>query len=316
MSIGKCIPTSVKRCILAVVRTPEKIHNRIFQAAALGKIPFPDKAFIKWQYKVFMGKRLNLKNPKTYNEKLQWLKYYYRIPTHIPLVDKYEVRSYIASLFGEEHLIPCYGVFECWDDIDFEALPNEFVVKCTHDSGSVAICRDKATWDCQRARELIEKGLAHNQFYLSREWPYKHVKPRIIVEALLRDEANEDLKDYKFMCFNGQAKAVYTVSGREAVGGPYETYFDMNWERLPVAHHYEPCPDVIEKPVCFDQMVACANRISEKEPFVRVDFYEVNGKMYFGEITFFPSGGRFAFNPESFDELFGSWITLPAIEKR
>lgn len=308
--IGKIVPKPIKSGLLWLVRRPEKISNKIYQAAANGKIPFPDKAFQKWDYKIHSGKKLSFRNPQTFNEKLQWLKYYYHNPLLTQLVDKYEVRKYISERFGDENLTKCYGVFDNWEDIDFVKLPNQFVVKCTHDCGSVYVCKDKKVFEYEKCRKLITNGLKRNQFYLSREWPYKNVKPRIIIEEYLHDIITDDLIDYKFLCFNGNVKRLYTALGRKK-GTPFKDYFDLNWNHLDIKQHYDNSDIPPRKPNNFDKMVFCSSVLAKDLPFVRVDFFEANGKMYFGEITFFPAGGRHNYEPDNVDKEMGDWIVLP-----
>lgn len=312
--IGKIIPKPIKAGVLWIVRHPEKLKVKIYQAAANGEIPFPDKAFQKWDYKIHSGKKLSFRNPQTYNEKLQWLKYYYHNPLQTQLVDKYEVREYIKEKFGEENLTKCYGVFDKWEEIDFAKLPDQFVVKCTHDSGSVYVCKDKKYFDYEKCKEIITNGLNRNQFYLSREWPYKNVKPRIMIEEYLHDDKTDDLIDYKFLCFNGEVRRVFAISDRKGLhGGPYEDFFDLEWNSLSIKHTYANSNNPPVKPLNYDKMIACANALSDGFPHVRVDFFEANGKMYFGEMTFFDSGGRKPFTPESVDFEMGEWIILPSV---
>lgn len=310
-SIGKLVPKPIKNGLLWVVRTPNRIKVKVHHAASHGKIPFPDRAFQKWDYKIHSGKKLSFRNPQTFNEKLQWLKYYYHNPIMTQLVDKYEVRQFIKEKFGEENLTKCYGVYDKWGDIDFSKLPDQFVIKCTHDSGSVYVCKDKSEFDYDKCKEIILSGLSRNQFYLSREWPYKNVKPRIMIEEYLHDDNTDDLIDYKFFCFNGKAKLLYTVSGREKDNGACEDFFDLFWNHLPIMHFYKNSEIPPQKPQNFDQMIKCANNLSTGFPHVRVDFFEANGKMYFGEMTFFDSGGRKPFKPDSVDRELGELIVLP-----
>lgn len=312
--IGKLIPKPIKSGILWIVRRPERIKVWIYLSAREGRIPFPDKAFQKWDYKIHSGKKLSFRNPKTFNEKLQWLKYYYRNPKLTRLVDKYEVRKYIAERFGEENLTKCYGVYDTWEEIDFSKLPNQFVVKCTHDSGSVYICKDKSQFDYKKCKSIITTGLKRNQFYLSREWPYKNVKPRIMIEEYLYDDNIGELIDYKFLCFDGVVRRVFAISDRQKKkGGPYEDFFDLSWNSLPIKHTYDNSQYPPAKPISFDRMMECATVLSKGLPHVRVDFFEANGKMYFGEMTLFDSGGRKPFEPESVDLEMGEWITLPPV---
>ena len=304
------IPQPIKYMILKIIRLPERIKWKIYRAAGLGKLPFPDRAFQKWDYRIHTGKRLHLRNPVTYQEKLQWLKYYYHDPLMTTLVDKYRCRDYVAQIIGEEHLVPLYGKYDSFKEIDFDALPDEFVLKCNHDSGSVAICKDKKAFDLDAAEELLTKGLARNQFYLSREWPYKNVEPCIICEKLLKDDHFDDIQDYKFFCFDGKVRffAVYTDRHTDMK----ITYYYPGWERIPVKLcKYPVNPDEDYRPERFDTMMEYAEKLAEGFPEVRVDFYYVNDEIYFGEMTFFSSGGRLLWEPDEYNYKFGEWIHLP-----
>ncbi len=312
MKIGKYIPKRIKRIILFIVRIPEKISVKIYKAASVGKIPFPDKAFQKWDYKIHTGHRLNLRNPVTFQEKLQWLKYYYRNPELTKLVDKYEVREYVREKIGEEYLVPLYGVYNKWDEIDFDALPDSFVIKCTHDSGSVVICPDKNSLDYESAKAKIEAGLLRNQFYLSREWPYKNVKPRIIIEKYLVDDATGDLPDYKFFCFGGKPKYVQICSERFFESGLKENNYDMNWNELPFNEiGITKNNNITEKSVWFSKMESFAEKLSEYFPHVRVDFIVTKNLFFFTELTFFDGGGRHLYVPDEYNKIIGEYITLP-----
>ena len=311
--IGSLLPAPIKKSLIWLNHRPAKIHAWFFQAASKGKIPCPDKLFLKWMFKVFTGQKLNLKNPLTYQDKLNWLKLYYRVPLHTKLVDKYAVREWVAEKIGEEYLVPLYGVYEQFEDIDFDKLPNQFVLKCTHDSGSVVICRDKQSFDMESAEKKIKKGLALKQFYLTREWPYKNVKPRIICEKLLVQPNSDDLPDYKFFCFGGTVKFIFIYAGRNSNNVPKQCNIydrDFNFYHIQFNRH----PSIFEppiKPINFEKMVELAEVLSAGIPFVRVDFYNVKSKIYFGEMTFFPSGARRIFQPFEYNLLLGSWITLP-----
>lgn len=267
-----------------------------------------DKLYIMILYRYRMGRPLNLKNPRTYNEKLQWLKLYDRRKEHIPLVDKYRVREFVAETIGEEYLIPLLGVWDKFDDIDFTMLPRQFVLKCTHDSGGIVICKDKSTFDIEAARKKLTRCLKRNYFDNTREWQYKHVKPRIIAEKYMVDESGTGLKDYKFLCFHGVPKALLVVSNREI--STKSDFFDLNFNQLPVRHHYENARN-IEKPQGFEEMVELAKKLSKGIIHVRTDFYDIHGKIYFGEMTFYQFGGFRRFEPQKYDRIFGSWIKLP-----
>ena len=248
------------------------------------------------------------------DEKLQWLKLYDRNPLYTKLVDKAEVKPWVAERIGWEHVVPTLGVWDSFDDIDFGALPERFVLKCTHDSGGLAICRDLSTFDMAAARRKIERSLANNYFWSGREWPYKDVRPRIIAEEYL-DPAGEQvgLTDYKVMCFGGQARCEFTCTGR-ADGNLHVDFFDTEWNHMPFTRHYPNADVPPEAPERLKDMVAMAERLSEGMPFVRVDFYEVAGQYYFGEMTFYPGSGMEEFDPERWDEELGSWIELPELD--
>lgn len=270
-----------------------------------------DKKYLQIAYHIAMGEKLDLENPRKFTEKLQWLKLYDRKDEYTVMVDKYEAKEYISKKLGKEYIIPTLGVWENFDDIDFEELPNQFVLKCTHDSGGLVVVKDKTKLDMNAARKKITKCLKHSFYWGEREWPYKNVKPRIIAEQYMEDESGE-LRDYKFFTFNGQAKAMFIATERS--NEKEETkfdFFDMNFEHLPFMNGYPNSKHEIKKPECFDEMKALAEKIGEGIPHVRVDFYEVDGKVYFGEMTFFHWSGLVPFEPVEWDYKFGSWIKLP-----
>ncbi|WP_238455522.1 ATP-grasp fold amidoligase family protein [Desulfolucanica intricata] len=272
----------------------------------------PDVAYLKLHYRVMLKRKLDLNNPKTFNEKLQWLKLFDRNPEYTNLVDKYAVRDYVKNLIGEEYLIPLIGIYNNFDEINFNKLPNQFVLKCTHDSGGVILCNDKSKLDIDNAKMKINDCLKRNFFYYSREWPYKNVKPRIICEKYLVDESGIGLIDYKFMCFNGKAKCIFVCLNRFSPGGLNIDIYDTKWNKMPFGRRHHPnSGSVIPKPRNFDKMVEFAEKLSKDIPFIRVDFYESNGRLYFGELTFFPGAGLEEFTPDSYDLLLGSWLVLP-----
>ena len=269
----------------------------------------PDKLYLKFKFKLMMGYKLNLNAPKTFNEKLQWLKLYDRNPDYTKMVDKYEVREYIKEKIGEEYLIPLIGVYDKFDDINFDKLPNQFVIKCTHDSGGLVICRDKNTLDIKDAKKKIDKFMKRNYYKVHREWPYKNVKPRIIIEKYMEDTKAKELVDYKFMCFNGKPKLSFTCSERYN-SGLKVTFFDFNWNKLPFERHYPSSNKKIAKPINYDLMLNFSKTLSNNIPFVRVDWYEINGKLYFGELTFYPGSGYEEFTPSKYDKIIGDFIKL------
>lgn len=272
----------------------------------------PDALYLKLRYWKVFHKPLNLKNPKTFNEKLQWLKLYDRKPEYTRMVDKYEAKQYVAERIGEEYIIPTLGVWDSFDEIDFDSLPNQFVLKCTHDSGGLVICTDKTKLDLEKARRRITASLQRNYFWANREWPYKNVKPRIIAEAYMQDTVTAELRDYKFFCFNGTAKLLFIATDRQTDGEETKfDFFDMDFNHIDVRNGHPNADVPPAKPVCFDQMRQLAEKLSADIPQLRVDFYEVDGKVYFGELTFFHWTGLVPFEPEQWDYTFGEWIKLP-----
>lgn len=263
-------------------------------------------------YKERMGHELNLEAPQTYNEKLQWMKLFYHNPLYTTLVDKYAVKQYVEERIGKEYLIPTIGVWDRFDDIDFEKLPQQFVLKCTHDSGGLVICKDKSKLDVQKARETITKCLKHNFYYSGFEWPYKNVKPRIIAEKYMEDTKTKELRDYKFFCFDGVVKYLFIATDRQNREEPYFDFFDADFNYLDMRQGHPNAPTLPEKPLSFEEMKALAAKLSAGMPHVRVDFYEVDGKVYFGEFTFFHHGGWTPFDPEEWDLKFGKEIKLPS----
>ena len=269
----------------------------------------PDKLYLKWKFKLMMGYKLNLDTPQTFNEKLQWLKLYDRNPDYTKMVDKYEVRKYIKEKIGEEYLIPLIGVYDKFDDIDFDKLPNQFVIKCTHDSGGLVICKDKNNLHVKAAKKKINKFMKRNYYKVHREWPYKNVKPRIIIEKYMEDTKAKELVDYKFMCFDGEPKLSFTCSERYN-NGLKVTFFDLDWNKLPFERHYPSSNKKIIKPINYDLMLKFSKILSDDIPFVRVDWYEINGKLYFGELTFYPGSGYEEFTPSKYDKIIGDFIKL------
>lgn len=271
-----------------------------------------DITYLKVLYKGFIGKKINLDNPSTFNEKLQWLKLYDRQDQYTLLVDKYEVKKIVAEMIGQEYIIPTIGVWNSFDEIDFKSLPKQFVLKCTHDSGGLVICKNKDTFDMDAARKKINRCLQSNYYWRGREWPYKNVKPRILAEEYVEDSTTNDLRDYKFFAFDGVPKALFIATDRQdaSIDTKFD-FFDMDFNHLPFTNGHPNANQVPEKPRHFELMKDLTARLSTGIPQVRVDFYEVNRKVYFGELTLFHWSGFVPFNPEEWDKTFGSWITLP-----
>lgn len=290
------------------------IHKIVGRLASWGVFNrMPDERYIKLIYWARMGSKLNLENPQTFNEKLQWLKLFDRKPEYTRMVDKYEAKKYVADIIGEEYVIPTLGVWDRFEDIDFDALPNQFVLKCTHDSGGLVICRDKSQLDLDAAKKKINRSLRTNFYLHGREWPYKDVNPRIIAEKYMEDsETQELLRDYKFFTFDGVAKALFIASDRQKADEKTKSdFYDMNFKHLPFTNGHPNADIELAKPQRFEEMKRLVEQLSQGIPQLRVDFYEVNGKAYFGDLTFSHWSGLTPFEPEEWDKTLGDWIKLP-----
>ncbi len=268
-----------------------------------------DKTHVCLKYRLSMGHPLNLKNPQTFTEKLNWLKLYDHNPIYPKIVDKWEVMDFVKERIGEEYCVKKYGIWNSFDEIDFDALPNRFVLKCTHDSGGVVICKDKASFDKDSARKKLETSLKRNYYLLSREWPYKSIKPRILAEEYLEDSKSHSLPDYKFFCFDGEVKFLFVATGRSE-GKTCFDFFDTEYNHLPVRQHYPNAEVPPEKPECYDEMLELSKKLSKGFKHVRVDLFQVNGKIYFGELTLTHFAGYHPFEPTEYDEIFGRYLHL------
>ena len=259
-----------------------------------------------------MGTPLHLDAPQTFNEKLQWLKLYDRKPEYTMMVDKYRVREYIAQKIGAEYLIPLLGVWDSPDEIDFAALPEQFVLKCNHNSGlGMCICKDKSTLDLRKVRRELRKGLRQDYYLPGREWPYKDVPRKIIAEKYMVDtDGGDELSDYKVLCFNGVPKLIEVHKGR--FGNQHtQDFYDANWDKTAFNQPDMPTSDeVMVKPVFMDEMLALSQVLSQGIPHVRVDWYYANHRLFFGELTFFDGSGFDPFDGEQDLEI-GSWLALP-----
>lgn len=271
-----------------------------------------DITFLKLKYYFIFHKKLNLDNPLSYNEKLQWLKVNCRNPQYTQMVDKIEAKKHVANIIGNEYIIPTLGIYNSFDEIDFAKLPHQFVIKCTHDSGGVVVCKDKNNLNLKTTKRIIEHGLGKSAFWASREYPYKEVKPRIIIEEYMEDESGYELKDYKIFCFNGKAKFLFVATdrGKENEETKFD-FYDLDWNHLPFTNGHPNNLKQIEKPKNLDEMVIISEKLSNGIPHVRVDLYNINGKIYFGELTFFHWSGFVPFVPDCWDYKFGDYIELP-----
>ena len=270
-----------------------------------------DETYLKFFFRKKMNQELDLSDPKTFNEKLQWLKLYDRSPIYTKMVDKYEVKDYVSKIIGNDFVIPTLGVYDKFDDIDFEKLPNQFVLKCTHDSGGLVICKDKKTLDIKAVRNSINKSLRRDYYKSGREWPYKNVPKKIIAEEYMKNADGSNLLDYKFFCFNGNPKMILVCLDRFSKNGMRENFYDTDWNLLPLCRPKHPNTDYeVLPPKNLSEMVAIAHSLSQNTKFSRIDLYEINGKIYFGEITFFPASGFEMFQPKEWDYKLGEWLNL------
>ena len=297
----------MENLIVKIIKHPEKI---IYGFSKIGLLNWmSDERYLKIIYKLVFKKNLDLENPKTFNEKLQWLKLNEHNPYYTEIVDKYEVKEIVKNIIGEEYIIPTLGIYNNFDEINFEDLPEQFVLKCTHDSGGISICSDKTKYNKDKVKKEIQNRMKKNFYYRFREWPYKNVKPRIIIEKYLSDnDKNNSLNDYKFMCFNGKVKLCLVCSDR--FNGLKETFFDEEWNILDLKRINHEIDDSIKKPKNFEQMKILAEKLSKNFKFLRVDFYEVNEKIYFGELTLYPAGGMEKFQPQKWDEILGEYLNI------
>ena len=270
----------------------------------------PDKMYLQMLYRRVFNKKLDLNNPKGYNEKLFWLKIYDRRPEYTTMVDKYAVKKYVANIIGEDHIIPTLGVWDKPKDIEWDKLPDQFVLKCTHDSGGLVICRDKTKLDRHAAMNTLKKSLKNNYYKKGREWPYKNVPRKIIAEKYMEDTSVGELPDYKFFCFDGEVKALF-IGTERSTGDVKFDYYDADFNHLDLVQLHPMSGKVLQKPQNFEEMKELAGKLSQGIPHVRVDFYSINGKTYFGEMTFYHHGGVIPFHPEEWDDIFGSWIRIP-----
>lgn len=286
------------------------LHKLLCMTASL----YPDAFFIRMRFYLVMGKKLNLNNPLTYNEKLQWLKLHDKRSSYSNMVDKIEAKKIVASVIGEEYIIPTIKTYNSIEEVDFDELPQQFVIKCTHDSGGVVVCKDKDKLDKKAALKLLSKSLRQNFNNLTREYPYKNVVPRLIAEQYMEDESGYELKDYKIFCFAGEPKMSFVASDRQKEGEETKfDFYDLEWNHIPVVNGH-PCSEHgIAKPQNYDKMLELASKLSQGIPHVRVDFYNINGKIYFGELTFFHWSGLVPFEPEDWDYTFGSYLHLPPV---
>ncbi len=267
----------------------------------------PDEIYLQAVFFCSLGYRLNLKNPITFNEKLQWLKLNDKREEMCLYVDKLRARELVEKEIGPEYLIPLLGVYKAIEEISWEQLPKQFVIKCTHGCGCNIICRDKDNFDVEKAKKKLRKWLRRNWYGYGREWPYKHLQPMIIIEKFMQ----ENITDYKFMCFHGEPKLIQVHQNRNTPNYTLD-FYDANWERSTIKRRNKAPGKEIQKPLCLTEMLDIARRLSRNDLHVRIDLYEVNGRVYFGEKTYYAASGFSPFADYEDDKLLGSWIRLPS----
>ena len=298
--------------IFLLFRNPKYLFYKFCEQCG---IEINDKKYVQALYKYRIGKKLDLTAPVTFNEKLQWLKLYDRNRIYTIMVDKYAAKKYVANLIGQRFIIPTLGVYNHFDEIDFNRLPNSFVIKCTHDSGGLIIVKNKESLNISKAKKKINALLKRNYYKYTKEWPYKNVKPRIIIEKYMKDKNSSSMKDYKFFCFNGKPEIMYLSEGLENHKTAEMSFFDMDFNLVDCKRkdyrplHYKP-----NKPANFEKMKQFASILSKDIPRVRVDFYEINGKLYFGELTFFTASGYIPFHDEKWNKKLGDMIDLRLVK--
>ncbi len=272
-----------------------------------------DKAFLEKAFRAYLGRPINWDKPVTFNEKLQWLKLYDRREIYPTMVDKSTAKGYFSSVLGtDEYCVPTLGVWDSFEEIRFDDLPEQFVLKCTHDSGGLYICKDKSQMDLREAEQKMKRGLKSSFFLKTREWQYSQVKPRIIAEPYLEDEVTKELRDYKFFAFDGEVKCLFVATDRQKPNEPTKfDFFDREYRHLDIVNGHPNAAVPPEKPAHFDLMLQLASTLSRGFPFLRVDLYEVNGRVYVGELTLHHYSGFVPFVPEKWDGIFGEWLTLP-----
>lgn len=305
---------SIKTAVRLFIKEPRTFKIAMWQTFSP---VLPEKLYLKVLFKLKMGYKLDLESPRTFAEKCQWLKLFDRKPIYHQMVDKYEAKKLVASIIGEDYIIPTYGIWNKVEDIHWDSLPDKFVIKPTHSGGSsaVLICRDKCSFDIEKAKKVLRKAMNESIYPKLMEWTYKDVPPRIIAEQLLEDERTVQPRDYKFMCFNGQPKLFYITTGREFPGAHVEDHFfnsDGSYNSTIKHIHYESHPENQPAvPNNLSLMLVLAEKLSKGMPHLRVDLYEANDKVYFGELTFAEESGFASYSPQKWNKQFGDWISLP-----
>ena len=301
----------MRRKLKRLVNNPYRVFYR-FNYLKISHL-LSDETLLRLIFRARLGYKLDLNNPKTFNEKIQWLKLYDRRSEYTTYVDKAAVKEFVSERIGKEYIIPQLGVWNSFDEIDFDSLPNQFVLKSTHDSGSTVICKDKRTFDIKRARKKLNYSMRSNFYYRAREWAYKNVVPRIVAEEYIFSNKSSDLPDYKFFCFGGSPEYIMLCQNRFSSEELTFDFYDKHWQHMDFLRPpFHPNSKVLaDKPENFEEMISLAKNLSMGIPFVRVDFYSVNNRVYFGEMTFYPGDGFEPFEPEIWDKKLGDKLILP-----
>lgn len=272
----------------------------------------PDRQYIQLQYFKHFGRFVNFNEPTTFNEKLQWLKLNDRNDIYTMLVDKYRVKDFVREKLGEDYIVPTIAAYDDPDEINMDNLPERFVLKWNHDSGSVIICKDKRHFDLNMAQKTLAKCMDGSKgYWYGREWPYKNIQKKLIAEQYLPLDDNGDLVDYKLMCFNGKVRCIFTCTGRRSEEGLKVTFFDLDWNKLPFTRNHPAEKGPVPKPKSLNKMVEAAEVLAHDLTFARIDFYEIDEKPLFGEVTLYPGSGLEPFQPKEWDKVLGDWIKLP-----
>lgn len=269
-----------------------------------------DKTYLKWLFHHRMGYSLDLETPKSYSEKLQWLKLNDCHDEYTKMVDKVDAKKYVASIIGDKYVIQTLGVWNSVEDINWDSLPTQFVIKATNDSGGVVVCKDIHKLDIEKAKAKLRIGGNNDYTKYNKEYPYKNVLHRFIAEVYIEDESGFELKDYKFFCFDGEPKFLFVATGRQQNDTRFD-FYDTDFNHLPVLNGHQNADVWPMKPENFDKMLEIARKLSKGIPHLRVDLYNVNGKIYFGELTFFHWSGIVPFEPREWDYKFGDFLHLP-----
>lgn len=298
--------------LLNYITKPKNIVLYLFNKAHFKFIP--DKLYLKIKFRLEMGYKLDLDNPKTFSEKMQWLKLYDRKEIYIKMVDKYESKKIVEKKLGAKYVVPTYGIFNSFEEIDFDKLPTSFVIKCTHDSGGLVIVNDKEQLNYGLTKKKINKSLKRKYFYSHREWAYKNVKPRILIEKLLVNDNKEEVIEYNFFCFNGEPKFVMTCHGDKRIKR-YNDFYDINFNKLKLKCIYDNSNIIDTKPNNFQEMIEVSRKLSKNIPHLRVDLYVCNGNIYVGELTFCHWAGFAKFEPEEWNYIIGDYVDLTGIKE-